>query len=306
MKKGVKITVGVLGIGLAFGLGIGGGYYLSSKNNQPSNNNNSQIKEPQQDNEEQAPKIENLNINDSLVKDLYSRRTNYHVATKVTYENLNENKKMYADLTDVNDHEYSSYSKKMCEKLLNSGNNYMKDDYDGCISSGGYNAADKPLIKYILTSDIKNNNLKYFGTVENLPQSYYLERDGRKLSECYLAQYNSIEDNYLVYNGGCMFMDFQSVGVNELIKAEKIDDTIILYDNYLLGVWDNNGNYDFYRDEDKINEIGQYEVYIDDYGNVDIEQKALAKVRKYKHTYKLDKTTNNYYWVSSEPIEYNE
>ena len=71
MKKGVKITVGVLGIGLAFGLGIGGGYYLSSKNNQLSNNNNSQIKEPQQDNKEQAPKILDLHdIVNTMVNEL--------------------------------------------------------------------------------------------------------------------------------------------------------------------------------------------------------------------------------------------
>ena len=50
MKKGVKITVGVLGIGLAFGLGIGGGYYLSTKNN--PYNKDTEISKPSQNNEQ--------------------------------------------------------------------------------------------------------------------------------------------------------------------------------------------------------------------------------------------------------------
>ena len=37
-----------------------------------------------------------------------------------------------------------------------------------------------------------------------------------------------------------------------------------------------------------------------------IENFSTKEENYNKHTYKLDKTTNNYYWVSSEPIEYNE
>ena len=50
MKKELKITVGVLGVGLIFGLGIGGGYYLATKNNQY--NKDTEISKPSQNNEQ--------------------------------------------------------------------------------------------------------------------------------------------------------------------------------------------------------------------------------------------------------------
>ena len=70
-------------------LGIGGGYYLATKNNQSGNN--TRINEFQKDNNHQSTISENVDINNTLIKELYARATNYHVSKKITYDTLNDN-----------------------------------------------------------------------------------------------------------------------------------------------------------------------------------------------------------------------
>ena len=95
-----------------------------------------------------------------------------------------------------------------------------------------------------------------------------------------------------------------------ILKATKTDDTLEIYDQYIYGIWKEENTFTFYTDEEKTNSIGDYQ---HDYQPTDndaatnkIDPSILKQAKNYKHTYKLDKTTNNYYWVSSEPIEYNE
>ena len=67
MKKELKITVGVLGVGLIFGLGIGGGYYLATKDNQ--SNKDTDVSTPSQKNEQSQEENKN-NIKENEAKEL--------------------------------------------------------------------------------------------------------------------------------------------------------------------------------------------------------------------------------------------
>ena len=191
MKKELKIIVGVLGVGLIFGLGIGGGYYLATKNNQSSNNPG--INEPQKDNDHQSTISENIDINSALIKELYARNTNYHISRKITYDTLNDNKKVLTILNVTKQNIFNEDYKKTCQRLLTSGNDTLKKEYDTCIDMHNLDASGdetNPVLKYINTTELKNNSVKLFGTDKNLPTSYH--------TSSYVLQYIPKEDIYLI------------------------------------------------------------------------------------------------------------
>lgn len=71
----------------------------------------------------------------------------------------------------------------------------------------------------------------------------------------------------------------------------------------IYGTWKDQNTFTFYTDEEKTNSIGDYQLTDNEIATNNINSSILKHSKNYKHTYKLDKTTNNYYWVSSEPIE---
>lgn len=299
MKKGVKITIGVLGIGLAFGLGIGGGYYLATKNNQPSNNPG--INESQKDNNHQSTISENIDINSILIKELYVRNTNYHVFRKITYDTLNDNQKVLPILNATKQNIFNEDYKKICQRLLTSGNDSLKKEYDTCIDMHNLDASGdetNPVLKYINTTELKNNSVKLFGTDKNLPTSYH--------TSSYVLQYIPKEDIYLIERETSTMQAVPELVSANLLKATKTDDTLEIYDQYIYGIWKDQNTFTFYTDEEKTNSIGDYQLTDIEITTKNINSTILKRSKEYKHTYKLDKTTNNYYWVSSEPIEYNE
>lgn len=299
MKKGVKITVGVLGVGLIFGLGIGGGYYLATKNNQSSNNPG--INEPQKDNKNSQTPAENLDINSALVKELYARNTNYHVSRKITYDTLNDNKKVLTILNVTKQNIFNEDYKKTCQRLLTSGNDTLKKEYDTCIRMDNLDASGdetNPVLKYINATDLKNNSVKLFGTDKNLPTSRH--------TSSYILQYIPKEDIYLIERNTLIIQPVPKLLSTTILKATKADDILEIYDQYIYGTWKDQNTFTFYTDEEKTNSIGDYQLSDNEIATNNINSSILKQAKNYKHTYKLDKTTNNYYWVSSEPIEYNE
>ena len=303
MKKELKIIVGVLGVGLIFGLGIGGGYYLATKNNQSSNNPG--INEPQKDNNHQSTISENIDINSALIKELYARNTNYHISRKITYDTLNDNKKVLTILNVTKQNIFNEDYKKTCQRLLTSGNDTLKKEYDTCIRMDNLDASGdetNPLLKYINATDLKNNSVKLFGTDKDLPTSQH--------TSSYILQYIPKEDIYLIERNALIIQPVPKLLSTTILKATKTDDTLEIYDQYIYGIWKEENTFTFYTDEEKTNSIGDYQ---HDYQPTDndaatnkIDPSILKQAKNYKHTYKLDKTTNNYYWVSSKPIEYNE
>ncbi|HCY45004.1 MAG TPA: hypothetical protein DHU33_06230 [Firmicutes bacterium] len=296
MKKGVKITVGVLGVGLIFGLGIGGGYYLATKNNQSSNNPG--INEPQKDNDHQSTISENIDINSALIKELCARNTNYHISRKITYDTLNDNQKVLTILNVTKQHIFNEDYKKTCQRLLTSGNDTLKKEYDTCIDMHNLDASGdetNPVLKYINTTDLKNNSVKLFGTDKNLPTSHH--------TSSYILQYIPKEDIYLIERDTSTMQAEPELVSTTILKATKTDDTLEIYDQYIYGTWKDQNTFTFYTDEEKTNSIGDYQLTDNDVATNNINSSILKQAKNYKHTYKLDKTTNNYYWVSSEPIE---
>lgn len=296
MKKGVKITVGVLGVGLIFGLGIGGGYYLATKNNQSSNNPG--INEPQKDNNHQSTISENIDINSILIKELYARNTNYHISRKITYDTLTNNQKVLPILNATKQNIFNEDYKKTCQRLLTSGNDTLKKEYDTCIDMQNLDASGdeiNPVLKYINTTDLKNNSVKLFGTDKNLPTSHH--------TSSYILQYIPKEDIYLIERDTSTMQAEPELVSTTILKATKTDDTLEIYDQYIYGTWKDQNTFTFYTDEEKTNSIGDYQLTDNEIATNNINSSILKHSKNYKHTYKLDKTTNNYYWVSSEPIE---
>ena len=296
MKKGVKITVGVLGIGLAFALGIGGGYYLATKNNQSSNNPG--INESQKDNDHQSPISENIDINSTLIKEICARNTNYHILRKITYDTLTDNQKVLPILNATKQNIFNEDYKKTCQRLLTSGNDTLKKEYDTCIDMHNLDASGdetNPVLKYINTTDLKNNSVKLFGTDKNLPTSHH--------TSSYILQYIPKEDIYLIERDTSTMQAEPELVSTTILKATKTDDTLEIYDQYIYGTWKDQNTFTFYTDEEKTNSIGDYQLTDNEIATNNINSSILKHSKNYKHTYKLDKTTNNYYWVSSEPIE---
>ena len=296
MKKGVKITVGVLGIGLAFALGIGGGYYLATKNNQSSNNPG--INESQKDNDHQSPISENIDINSTLIKEICARNTNYHILRKITYDTLTDNQKVLPILNATKQNIFNEDYKKTCQRLLTSGNDTLKKEYDTCIYMHNLDASGdetNPVLKYINTTDLKNNSVKLFGTDKNLPTSHH--------TSSYILQYIPKEDIYLIERDTSTMQAEPELVSTTILKATKTDDTLEIYDQYIYGTWKDQNTFTFYTDEEKTNSIGDYQLTDNEIATNNINSSILKHSKNYKHTYKLDKTTNNYYWVSSEPIE---
>lgn len=296
MKKGVKVTVGVLGVGLIFGLGIGGGYYLATKNNQSSNNPG--INESQKDNNHQSTISENIDINSILIKELCARNTNYHVSRKITYDTLTDNQKVLPILNATKQNIFNEDYKKTCQRLLTSGNDTLKKEYDTCIDMHNLDASGdetNPVLKYINTTDLKNNSVKLFGTDKNLPTSHH--------TSSYILQYIPKEDIYLIERDTSTMQAEPELVSTTILKATKTDDTLEIYDQYIYGTWKDQNTFTFYTDEEKTNSIGDYQLTDNEIATNNINSSILKHSKNYKHTYKLDKTTNNYYWVSSEPIE---
>ena len=296
MKKELKITVGILGVGLIFGLGIGGGYYLATKNNQSSNNPG--INESQKDNNHQSTISENIDINSILIKELCARNTNYHVSRKITYDTLTDNQKVLPILNATKQNIFNENYKKTCQRLLTSGNDTLKKEYDTCIDMHNLDASGdetNPVLKYINTTDLKNNSVKLFGTDKNLPTSHH--------TSSYILQYIPKEDIYLIERDTSTMQAEPELVSTTILKATKTDDTLEIYDQYIYGTWKDQNTFTFYTDEEKTNSIGDYQLTDNEIATNNINSSILKHSKNYKHTYKLDKTTNNYYWVSSEPIE---
>ena len=280
-------------------LGIGGGYYLATKNNQSGNNTG--INEFQKDNNHQSTISENVDINNTLIKELYARATNYHVSKKITYDTLNDNQKVLPILNATKQNIFNEDYKKTCQRLLTSGNDALKKEYDTCIDMHNLDASGdetNPVLKYINTTELKNNSVKLFGTDKNLPTSYH--------ASSYVLQYIPKEDIYLIERETLIMQAEPELVSANLLKATKTDDTLEIYDQYIYGTWKDQNTFTFYTDEEKNNSIGDYQLTDNEITTKNINSTILKRSKEYKHTYKLDKTTNNYYWVSSEPIEYNE
>ena len=152
-----------------------------------------------------------------------------------------------------------------------------------------------PVLKYINTTDLKNNSVKLFGTDKNLPTSHH--------TSSYILQYIPKEDIYLIERDTSTMQAEPELVSTTILKATKTDDTLEIYDQYIYGTWKDQNTFTFYTDEEKTNSIGDYQLTDNEIATNNINSSILKHSKNYKHTYKLDKTTNNYYWVSSEPIE---
>lgn len=315
MKNGSKILRIILIIIVTFSLGTVGGYYLFKMKMDNSNNssvevdkkNNSDEKDNVSSKEEvndNTSKDEVLSLTDSTVKELFSRKTNFHISSKVTYDTLSDQKKLGVDLDGLKKRSFNLGYKDICDKLKNSGNPYMIDRYDICISLENKWEDDTDLVTYYTIDDVKKNNIKYFNESSNLPKDYsYVMLTTLELSpECEKVVLQSKDNYYLDMDMHCGYGGLEPEIENNLVRAVKSNDEIILYDTYVIGIMDDNIGetqyFSFYGDEDFINKIKSLEVIVTDDGSL-YDKNELDKFKQtYKHTYKKNKS-GEYYWVSS-------
>ena len=290
MKKGVKITVGVLGVGLIFGLGIGGGYYLATKNNQY--NKDTAISKPSQNNEqskEEAKKQEVKQLTKADVETLYNYMIKYKdngeafedffSNTKVTFETLTTefketlayNKTSHEYLWDRNaGYKKNIKNSKLSDKLQNEILKYpTMEKYLESEFGNSYEAI--MLVIDTNYTEINNTYKKIFGQDKNMK----LENKTFVPDSCQV-KYNDLL--CVTFEGGTAYSN------NDMRfgSAEKIDNTINIYSYYLI--LDNNNNLE-YSDLETLS---------------DTEYKKYAK--KYKSVFKED-SDGNYYWYSTEPVE---
>ncbi len=304
MKKSSKILVIVLIIIVTFSLGTLGGYYLFKIKS--DSNNNSSVNNGNKDTENTS-KEESLSLNDTTVKELYSRKTNFHTSSKVNYDNLSDQKKLSVLLDGLQKKRFKLGYKDICAKLKTSGNQNMLNNYNTCLSMENKWEDDTDLVTYYSVEDVRKNNIKYFNESTNLPKEYnYVMTTTLEVApECENVVLQSNDNYYLDLDMHCGYGGLDPIIEKELVKATKKDEEIVLYDTYILGTGGNDtedGQYfNFYQDEDMGTKVKTIKVNITDNG-VSYDKTATSGSKKtYKHTYKKN-NSGEYYWVSSEPV----
>ena len=290
MKKGVKITVGVLGIGLAFGLGIGGGYYLATKNN--PYNKDTEISKPSQNNEqskEEDKKQEVKQLTKADVETLYNYMIKYKDNGEA-FEDFFSNTKVTFETLTTEFKEALAYNKTSHEYLWDRNKGYKKNIKNSKLSNKLQNEILKyPTMEKYLESEfgnsyeaimlvidtnyteINNTYKKIFGQDKNMK----LENKTFAPDSCQV-KYNDLL--CVTFEGGTAYSN------NDMRfgSAEKIDNTINIYSYYL--VLGNNNNLE-YSDLETLSNT---------------EYRKYAK--KYKSVFKED-SDGKYYWYSTEPVE---
>lgn len=304
MKKSSKILVIVLIIIVTFSLGTLGGYYLFKIKS--DSNNNSSVNNGNKDTENTS-KEESLSLNDTTVKELYSRKTNFHTSSKVNYDNLSDQKKLSVLLDGLQKKSFKLGYKDICAKLKTSGNQNMLNNYNTCLSMENMWEDDTDLVTYYSVEDVRKNNIKYFNESTNLPKEYnYVMTTTLEVApECENVVLQSNDNYYLDLDMHCGYGGLDPIIEKKLVKATKKDEEIVLYDTYILGISGNDtedGQYfNFYQDEDMGTKVKTIKVNITDDG-VSYDKTDISGSKKtYKHTYKKN-NSGKYYWVSSEPV----
>lgn len=304
MKKSGKILVIVLIIIVTFSLGTLGGYYLFKIKS--DSNNNSSVNNGNKDTENTS-KEESLSLNDTTVKELYSRKTNFHTSSKVNYDNLSDQKKLSVLLDGLQKKSFKLGYKDICAKLKTSGNQNMLNNYNTCLSMENKWEDDTDLVTYYSVEDVRKNNIKYFNESTNLPKEYnYVMTTTLEVApECENVVLQSNDNYYLDLDMHCGYGGLDPIIEKELVKATKKDEEIVLYDTYILGISGNDtedGQYfNFYQDEDMSTKVKTIKVNITDDGVSYDKTDTSGSKKTYKHTYKKN-NSGKYYWVSSEPV----
>ena len=304
MKKSGKILVIVLIIIVTFSLGTLGGYYLFKIKS--DSNNNSSVNNGNKDTENTS-KEESLSLNDTTVKELYSRKTNFHTSSKVNYDNLSDQKKLSVLLDGLQKKSFKLGYKDICAKLKTSGNQNMLNNYNTCLSMENKWEDDTDLVTYYSVEDVRKNNIKYFNESTNLPKEYnYVMTTTLEVApECENVVLQSNDNYYLDLDMHCGYGGLDPIIEKELVKATKKDEEIVLYDTYILGISGNDtedGQYfNFYQDEDMGTKVKTIKVNITDDGVSYDKTDTSGSKKTYKHTYKKN-NSGKYYWVSSEPV----
>lgn len=304
MKKSGKILVIVLIIIVTFSLGTLGGYYLFKIKS--DSNNNSSVNNGNKDTENTS-KEESLSLNDTTVKELYSRKTNFHTSSKVNYDNLSDQKKLSVLLDGLQKRSFKLGYKDICAKLKTSGNQNMLNNYNTCLSMENKWEDDTDLVTYYSVEDVRKNNIKYFNESTNLPKEYnYVMTTTLEVApECENVVLQSNDNYYLDLDMHCGYGGLDPIIEKELVKATKKDEKIVLYDTYILGISGNDtedGQYfNFYQDEDMGTKVKTIKVNITDDGVSYDKTDTSGSKKTYKHTYKKN-NSGKYYWVSSEPV----
>lgn len=262
-------------------------------NNQPEvsqNKNHDDKEEPQnQNNNEETIK---LDVNSNLVKKLYGYivQQNYdnpheamYQSKKVTLENLSNYLIMDIIFNNLNEDEGTTITREQMAKEL--------DITDIEKIGDGTEPVDKTEPIIFDESVIEEKAKEIFGPdikIQHKSVTIRWSFDKIYKNGKYYCYYNT-------ESGG----GFEQEPLVNILNAEKDGDYIYIYDEFLCIDFTNDNSHDVYTSSDqkeKIGTIGTNVTYDEAY------DKFKDKMKKYKHTFKLDENAN-YYWVSSEMVE---
>ena len=290
-KEPIKLKLStVIIIFIIFILIIGAiGFFVYSQNNR--------INTEKQETEIMENTIGEISIDDKEVQDAYKRilkynnifdtnsfQESFYKDTKVMYDNLTDAERMVSIVQYIKDKPTSTVE-------INSFINKSKK-YDKTVL--GENTTAKLYSKQLL----EDNTNKIFGKDSN--SISWVSRD----NNCGHI-YDYIDGQYYSYNYQGGGFGCPARAVSKLTKAERDNDSIYLYDEYIyiydVPNQDSSITTYYYTSSSKTEQIGTEKNSNSEESDSSILTRYEGKAQNYKHTFKKD-NEGNYYWYSSEPL----
>lgn len=248
----------------------------------------------------------NLDINSDLVQKAYKKVLNcnsfyplsleetesteggsFYKDKKVTLSNLSNFEKLLIVLENLPDKENLKFEEIDLE-VLKKINLIDEEQY-----IGGYEG-----IKVYTKDDILKTSKEVFGKNVDI--------ELMDLTNVVGHTYMSFGDKYYsisAYGGG---YGYPEIGYSNLEYAIENENTITLFDQYIYYVDNMQLDYvgrGFYKESSKINFIDDGDFISDSVEKELIFWKYNEQLNRYKHTFKKNEETNDYYWVSTEIVK---
>jgi len=242
---------------------------------------------------------ENLDVNSSLVKKLYSYldfnkeldtdmlcddcTLDFYDNHTVTYDDFNDVIKLYISYEKADlDSSRTFVRYTSCEDI-----NEYETIYKYCLENEtsvvGANGTRGDFAFYTIDNDaLRNSYHNIFGLDKNLPLGSY------QLSPGKTCESSSITNDYLCYMVPSMYTN-DSYEYTQIISAIKYGDYIFVYDYFIYIV----DSYDTGTFKDRF----QSKKLSDE-----SDESLITSGQIYEHTFKLD-SNGNYYWLRSEPVD---
>ncbi len=296
-KKEIKISlwtfyVLIAAMVLLIGAVVMGWLKVEEKSNTPQTMTQN---EQQQNTQVAGNKNEELNVDSELVQKLYSyiRFKYFMPGGEFSIRDVNGNHKeasypvilMYREKTSINNLDEDLKLLSACSALFD------EKEYTVRKEKNKEDLADENIYVFSIDS-IQNKSRTMYNSTINISKNSFSWTDSDAIE--YNPQTNSYEYVQYISGGGTSYFD-----EFKLIKAEKNNNEVYVYDNYIRGIYDND-LCKLYATSDQNIKIGEIRDYdYEENKNIDKVKNSGITLPIYKHTFK-QRNDGTYYWVSTE------